>query len=94
MKNAAIYARVSTAGQARDGTSLDTQAEACAAYAAAQGYDVRLVIQEEISGARLDEKREAVAAKPGKLASRLDWARQLLPMQEAVRMWKFNKATL
>ena len=37
---AAIYARVSTDGQERDGTSLDTQVAECRAFAERQGYRV------------------------------------------------------
>lgn len=54
MKAAAIYCRVSTQGQARDGTSLDTQADGCVAYAQAQGMTVATVIKDDVSGAQLD----------------------------------------
>ena len=37
---AAIYVRVSTAGQEQDGTSLETQEAACRRYAAERGYTV------------------------------------------------------
>jgi site-specific DNA recombinase len=39
-KKAAIYCRVSTAGQEEDGTSLDTQEARCRQYATTQGYTV------------------------------------------------------
>ena len=39
-KTAAVYARVSTAEQAVDATSLDDQVERCEAYAKAMGWDV------------------------------------------------------
>jgi site-specific DNA recombinase len=54
MKSAAIYARVSTQSQARDGTSLDTQVSSCRDYAAQHGYTVVKAIAEDASGARLD----------------------------------------
>ena len=50
-RTAAIYCRVSTTGQAQDGTSLTTQLEACRAYATAQGLTVLKEVQEDISGA-------------------------------------------
>ena len=50
-RTAAIYCRVSTTGQAQDGTSLTTQLEACRAYATAQGLTVLKGVQEDISGA-------------------------------------------
>ena len=53
MKTAAIYARVSTAGQARDGSSLDTQTDACKQYAQAKGYIVAKEVREDMSGASL-----------------------------------------
>src|SRR5215216_4924261 len=54
MKAAAIYARVSTAGQAKDGTSLDTQTEACREYASANGYNVVVEFRDDVSGAILN----------------------------------------
>lgn len=54
MKTAAIYARVSTTGQAKEGTSLDTQVAACRSFAGEQGYVVVKEVQEDRSGARLD----------------------------------------
>lgn len=69
MKTAAVYCRVSTAGQAQNGpapaqddkedrrkggTSLDTQAEACQKYADAHGYKVVATFKEVKSGASLD----------------------------------------
>jgi site-specific DNA recombinase len=54
MKTAAIYARVSTSGQAKDGTSLDTQADGCVAYAQAHGMTVATVYKDDVSGAQLD----------------------------------------
>jgi site-specific DNA recombinase len=56
MKTAAIYARVSTRGQAIDGTSLTSQVDACRAYASQHGYRVVKEIAEDISGARLDRQ--------------------------------------
>lgn len=53
MKAAAIYARVSTTGQAKDGTSLDTQTDACKQYAQQYGYTVIKEVREDISGGTL-----------------------------------------
>ena len=39
-KRAAIYPRVSTAGQDEDGTSLATQEARCREYATQQGYEL------------------------------------------------------
>lgn len=63
MNTCAIYARVSTRDQADHGTSLDTQTDACRAYALKQGYTVLREIAEDASGATLhraglDEVRE------------------------------------
>ena len=57
-QTAVIYCRVSTKGQSsadpeRDPSSLDTQAEACIAYAGSLGYTVGRVTQEVFSGAEL-----------------------------------------
>ncbi len=49
--NAAIYARVSTDGQAEHGTSLDEQVRRCKAYCESQGWAVTSVYREEgVSG--------------------------------------------
>src|SRR4051812_23388941 len=53
MKTAAIYARVSTTSQAKDGTSLTTQLEICRDYAKEHNYSVVKEIVEDISGAVL-----------------------------------------
>jgi site-specific DNA recombinase len=52
---AAIYARVSTSGQEKDGTSLDTQEARCREYATAKGYRVETgnVYRETFTGAEL-----------------------------------------
>lgn len=50
---ALIYCRVSTPGQEREGTSLDSQEAACRAYAEAHGYRVARVTREVGSGAEL-----------------------------------------
>lgn len=49
-----IYLRVSTDAQERDGTSLDSQHEACIAYAQQHGWQVLDVIREAASGYSLD----------------------------------------
>jgi site-specific DNA recombinase len=49
-----IYCRVSTDGQERDGTSLETQEAACRQYVAAQGGTVVAVQKDTRSGATLE----------------------------------------
>ncbi len=46
----AIYARVSTDAQERDGTSLDSQIEACESFAQAAGWTVFHRIRDAASG--------------------------------------------
>ena len=65
---AAIYCRVSTDNQEREGTSLQTQLEACLAYCKQKGYDVAYRYSETYSGLslerpELDKLRELVRAK-------------------------------
>lgn len=50
MKRAALYARVSTPDQANTGTSLQSQLEACRAYATEQGYSVVMEAQDTYTG--------------------------------------------
>jgi site-specific DNA recombinase len=59
MKIAAIYVRVSTEDQEREGTSLGSQKEACLKYATEQGYEVQdaYVIEEVYSGLTLDRPK-------------------------------------
>ncbi len=54
MKTAAIYARVSTAEQAREGTSLDSQTVACRNFAAEEEFTVVKEVREDGSGAKLE----------------------------------------
>lgn len=61
--NAAIYVRVSTAGQEAEGTSLDTQEAACRAYADRQGYRVAGVYREVHSGAELWQRPRLTALR-------------------------------
>ena len=51
---AVIYSRVSTDAQERDGTSLDTQENACAEYAQSKGWIKVESIRDTASGANLD----------------------------------------
>ena len=51
-----IYCRVSTAGQAENGTSLQSQQAACEAYAQGRGYTVDQVVLESFSGAELFDR--------------------------------------
>lgn len=54
MKNAAIYCRVSTDDQEKEGTSLKTQLEACIDYCLSKGYQVAYQFSESYSGLTLD----------------------------------------
>ena len=56
---AAIYCRVSTEGQEQDGTSLQTQLEACLKYCQAKGYEVAYKLSEAWSGLSLERPRLA-----------------------------------
>lgn len=59
MKRAAIYARVSTGKQAAGDLSLPDQQKKCAAYAAAQGYEiVEAFVDAGASARRADNRRE------------------------------------
>ena len=63
MNKAAIYCRVSTEGQEQDGTSLQTQLEACQKYCQARNYEVVSELSEAWSGLelirpRLDDLRD------------------------------------
>jgi site-specific DNA recombinase len=67
MKTCAIYARVSTEDQRENGTSLESQTEACRKYAEQNDYTVVEVFKESRSGASLnrpmlDQVRELVRA--------------------------------
>lgn len=54
MKRCVIYSRVSTDAQEREGTSLDTQEEACRAHAEAQGWLVVDAVRDTASGFTLE----------------------------------------
>ena len=56
---AAIYCRVSTEGQEQDGTSLQTQLEACRKYCQAQVYEVGYELSEAWSGLSLERPKLA-----------------------------------
>ena len=54
---AAIYCRVSTEGQEQDGTSLETQMEACRQYCGVRGYEVGYEVSEAWSGLSLERPK-------------------------------------
>lgn len=54
MLNAIIYCRVSTENQEREGSSLDTQEQACLEYCKQKGYAVTHVFREAYSGLTLE----------------------------------------
>ena len=65
MMKAAIYCRVSTDNQEREGTSLQTQLENCLTYCQYKGYEVAHSFSEAYSGLslerpELDKLRELV----------------------------------
>ena len=65
MNTIAVYCRVSSEGQEREGTSLQTQLEACLRYCRDKGYDARYRFTETYSGLvlerpALNELRELV----------------------------------
>ena len=65
---AAIYCRVSTDAQEREGTSLETQLQACVKYCHDKDYDVPFSFSETYSGLTLErpelnELREQVRAE-------------------------------
>ena len=68
MKNAAIYCRVSTEDQEREGTSLHTQLDNCLTYCQSKGYDASFRFSEAYSGLslerpELDKLRELVRSE-------------------------------
>jgi site-specific DNA recombinase len=68
MTRAAVYCRVSTDSQEREGTSLKTQLERCLTYCHDKGYDATYQFSETYSGLslerpELDKLRELVRAE-------------------------------
>jgi len=55
----AIYCRVSTEGQEQEGTSLQTQLEACQKYCQSKGYEVAYEFNEAFSGLSLERPKLA-----------------------------------
>jgi site-specific DNA recombinase len=72
MTTAAIYVRVSTAGQAEDGSSLGTQEAACRAYAAEHGYDMAAVYREVFTGTELWDRPQLTALRETVRARQVD----------------------
>jgi predicted site-specific integrase-resolvase len=64
-RKAAIYVRVSTEKQEREGTSLGSQEAACRAYATAQGYQVdeAHIYREVHTGSELYERQRLAALR-------------------------------
>lgn len=81
-ERAAVYLRVSSDGQADDGTSLETQEQQCREYCARKGYEVVDVIPEIASGV------ESMGWRP-----ELAKARQYLQQGRAniLLCWKFDR---
>lgn len=65
MTRAAIYCRVSTPGQEEQGSSLDTQEQACREYAAEHGYELIAedVYRETFTGAELWDRPRLTALR-------------------------------
>lgn len=59
MNKVAIYCRVSTEGQEQEGTSLQTQLEACLKYCEVKGYKVNYKFSEAWSGLSLERPKLA-----------------------------------
>jgi len=57
MKTAAVYCRVSTEDQEREGTSLQTQLESCRNYCQGKGYEVAYRFSEAYSGLTLERPK-------------------------------------
>ncbi len=57
MTTVAVYCRVSTDNQEREGTSLQTQLENCLTYCQSKGYDVSYRFSEAYSGLSLDRPK-------------------------------------
>lgn len=59
---AAIYARVSTADQATEGTSIGTQLDSCCSYVNAKGWElVDTFVDEGVSGAKENRIKAGVS---------------------------------
>jgi site-specific DNA recombinase len=71
---AAIYVRVSTDGQERDGTSLDSQERACHELASSAGWQVVACERDTASGYTLDRPgMEPCATCSGRVRSMSCW---------------------
>jgi len=86
MKTAAIYCRVSTQGQADDGTSLDTQLQLCEKFCRDKGHTSITTIKKARSGASprhpgLDEVRKL--ARGGSIQAVIAYAPDRLSRDQA-----------
>src|SRR5664279_5229743 len=57
MNKTVVYCRVSTEGQEQEGTSLQTQLQACLKYCEAKGYEVAFKFSEAWSGLSLERPK-------------------------------------
>ncbi len=71
-KRAAIYCRVSTSGQEQEGTSLQTQEEACRKYAVEHGYAIGQVYTDSHTGAELYERKGMTRLREGARGGLID----------------------
>lgn len=85
-KVAIIYCRVSTRSQQEEGTSLETQAEACIKHAKSLGYQVGRVTKETYSGAELWDRpllaRDRAAIMAGEFQALIVYALDRLSREQ------------
>jgi site-specific DNA recombinase len=98
-KRAAIYARVSTEMQEREGTSLESQVARCRAYVEEQDWTIEHIVQEQGSGGDIDGRPKLLhlltLAKAGQLDVVLCYAIDRLSRDVSDQGWlkrEFRKA--